>query len=207
MHNLGLILAESARHHDHLCPRQVLGARMGLYAGELLGFDLPRKDKRLLVIAESDGCAVDGITAATGCRVGNRTLRVVDFGKVAATFIDIHTETSIRIAPSQTARSLALEYSSNSSTRWEAMLSAYQVMPAVDLLVFQHVQLDTALARILSLPGKKVTCEVCGEEIMNEREVLKDDVILCRSCAGEGYYRILNVGTLDCEVRKSSLGW
>ncbi len=201
------ILRESSRYHDHLCPRQVLGARMGLYAGELLGFDLPRKDKRLLVIAESDGCAVDGITAATGCRVGNRTLRVVDFGKVAATFIDIHTETSIRIAPSQTARSLALEYSSNSSTRWEAMLSAYQVMPAVDLLVFQHVQLDTALARILSLPGKKVTCEVCGEEIMNEREVLKDDVIFCRSCAGEGYYRILNVGTLDCEVRKSSLGW
>ena len=201
------ILRESSRHHNHLCPRQVLGARMGLYAGELLGFDLPRKDKRLLVIAESDGCAVDGITAATGCRVGNRTLRVVDFGKVGATFIDIHTETSIRIAPSQTARSLALEYSSNSSTRWEAMLSAYQVMPAVDLLVFQHVQLDTALARILSLPGKKVTCEVCGEEIMNEREVLKDDMLLCRSCAGEGYYRILNVGTLDCEVRKSSLGW
>ena len=184
------ILRESSRHHNHLCPRQVLGARMGLYAGELLGFDLPRKDKRLLVIAESDGCAVDGITAATGCRVGNRTLRVVDFGKVAATFIDIHTETSIRIAPSQTARSLALEYSSNSSTRWEAMLSAYQVIPAVDLLVFQHVQLDTALARILSMPGKKVTCEICGEEIMNEREVLKDDMILCRSCAGEGYYRM-----------------
>ena len=201
------ILRESSRYHDHLCPRQVLGARMGLYVGELLGFDLPRKDKRLLVIAESDGCAVDGITAATGCRVGNRTLRVVDFGKVAATFIDIHTETSIRIAPSQKARSLALEYSSNPNTRWEAMLSAYQVIPAVDLLVFQHVQLDTPLARILSMPGKKVTCEVCGEEIMNEREVLKDDVILCRSCAGEGYYRILNVGTLDYEVRKSSLGW
>ncbi len=182
------MLRESSHHHDRLCPRQVLGARMGMYAVELLGLEIPCKDKRLLVIAETDGCAVDGITAATGCRVGNRTLRIVDFGKVAATFVDTHAETSIRIAPSPGSRSLAFEYSSNSSNRWEAMLSAYQVMPAEELLVFQHVQLDRPLSQILSMPGKKVTCEVCGEEVMNEREVLKDDMLLCLSCAGDGYY-------------------
>ena len=186
---LAEILCESSRHHDHLCPRQVLGVRMGLYAGELLGLQLPRADKRLLVIAETDGCALDGISAATGCRVGNRTLRVVDFGKVAATFVDVHTETCIRIAPSVQARSLALAYSPSSTSRWDAMLSAYQSMPVMDLLAFQQVQLDTPLAQILSVPGKKVQCEVCGEEIMNEREVLKNEMILCRSCAGDGYYR------------------
>ncbi len=186
---LAEILCKSSRHHAHLCPRQVLGVRMGLYAGELLGLQLPRADKRLLVIVETDGCAVDGISAATGCHVGNRTLRVVDFGKVAATFIDVRTETCIRIAPSVQARSLALAYSPDSANRWDAMLSAYQSMPVMDLLVFQHVQLDTPLAQILSAPGKKVKCAVCGEEIMNEREVLKDGMILCRSCAGEGYYR------------------
>src|SRR5512144_811516 len=104
MHTLDAILAESVKRHKHLCPRQVLGARMGLLAAELLGSELPRSDKRLLAIAETDGCTVDGLIAATGCRVGSRTLRILDFGKVAATFTDIYTETSLRITPSLQAR-------------------------------------------------------------------------------------------------------
>jgi len=99
MRSLELILQESAERHKHLCPRQVLGARMSLLAGEILGLELPRIDKRLLVIAEADGYTVDSIIAATGCHVGGRTLRILDFGKVAATFIDTHTEETIRIVP------------------------------------------------------------------------------------------------------------
>src|SRR5512141_3271663 len=99
MQSLESILRESAAGHKHLCPRQVLGARMSLLAGELLELELPRADKQLLVIAETDGCTVDGIIAATGCHVGSRTLRILDFGKVAATFIDTRTEYSIRILP------------------------------------------------------------------------------------------------------------
>lgn len=97
MDTLDRILQESAKRHRHLCPRQVLGARMALYAAELLRLELPRADKRLLVIAETDGCAVDGLIAATGCRVGSRTLRILDFGKVAATFTDTHTGRSVRV--------------------------------------------------------------------------------------------------------------
>lgn len=92
MHSLEVILRESVKQHKHLCPRQVLGARMSLLAEDVLGLQLPRTDKRLLVIAETDGCTVDGIIAATGCHVGGRTLRILDFGKVAATFIDTYTE-------------------------------------------------------------------------------------------------------------------
>lgn len=98
------ILPESTSRHRHLCPRQVLGARMALCAAAILGLDLPRADKRLLVIAETDGCTVDGIIAATACRVGSRTLRILDFGKVAATFTDTHADTSIRIRPAHNAR-------------------------------------------------------------------------------------------------------
>ncbi len=92
MQSLQMILHESAMRHKHLCPRQVLGARMSLLAEEVLGLELPRNDKRLLVITETDGCAVDGIIAATGCHVGGRTLRILDFGKVAAVFADTRTE-------------------------------------------------------------------------------------------------------------------
>ena len=67
MQPLESILYESAKCHKHLCPRQILGARMALLAGEVLGLELPRVDKRLLIIAETDGCTADGIIAATGC--------------------------------------------------------------------------------------------------------------------------------------------
>jgi len=191
MRTLEMILAESAERHKHLCPRQVLGARMGLFAADLLRIELPLTDKRLLVIAETDGCAVDGLIAATACRVGSRTLRILDFGKVAATFTDTCTETSIRIIPSRQARSLTLEYASNARNHWEAMLLGYQTMPASELFIVQHVQLDMPLSQIISKPGKKAICEICGEEIINGREKLEDGVIHCRGCAGECYYHTL----------------
>jgi formylmethanofuran dehydrogenase subunit E len=188
MHTLDSILTESAKRHKHLCPRQVLGARMGLFAAELLGIELPRSDKRLLVISETDGCAVDGLIAATGCRVGSRTLRILDFGKVAATFTDIYTETSIRIFPQREVRLVAANYAPNASSKWEAMLLGYQVMSMSDLFVVQRVKLNMPLSEIISRPGRKAICEICGEEIINGREVVNNGVVQCIACAGESYY-------------------
>jgi len=192
MQNLDSILSESAKRHKYLCPRQVLGARMGLFAAELLGIEVPRSDKRLLVISETDGCAVDGLIAATGCHVGSRTLRILDFGKVAATFTDISTEATIRIVPKPEARSRAAEHAPPlARNKWEAMLLGYQVMPLSDLFVVQRVKLDRPLSEIISRPRRKATCEVCQEEIINGREVLNNGVVLCRTCAGESYYNSL----------------
>lgn len=191
MQSLELILRESARRHRHLCPRQVLGARMGILAGEILKLELPRTDKKLLVIAETDGCTLDGIIAATGCHVGGRTLHILDFGKVAATFIDTSSEEAIRIAPSRQSRSLALDYAPLARNEWESMLLGYQVMPVEDLFCVQDVHLNMSLAEIMSKPGKKARCKICNEEIINGREVIHDGSILCRSCAGENYYQIL----------------
>ena len=183
------ILCESSSRHKHLCPRQVLGARMALYAAEILALDLPRKDKRLLVTTEVDGCAVDGLIAATGCRAGSRTLRIVDFGKVAATFTDTCTDTSIRIVPARDARTLAREFAPHARNRWEAMLAGYQVMPFGRLFQTQPVRLNMTISEIISKPGKQTFCNVCGEEVINGREVMKNGRISCRACAGEGYYQ------------------
>jgi formylmethanofuran dehydrogenase subunit E len=190
MDGLTEILRRSASRHRHLCPRQVLGARMGLLAGGILSIDLPRTDKRLLIIAETDGCAVDGIIAATGCTVGHRTLRIEDYGKIAATFVDTCTEEAIRIAPRREARTLALDYAPSARNRWAAMLLAYQAMPANDLFTIQAVQLTTPLAKIISLPGKKSVCDDCGEEIINGREIINAGAIFCQSCAGNAYYTV-----------------
>ena len=190
MKPLPQLLEESAALHHHLCPRQVLGVRMGMLAGELLGLELPQVDKRLLTIAETDGCAVDGISVATGCWVGRRTLRIEDFGKVAAVFIDTLTHEAVRIVPSRAARLLAADFAPQAENRWEAQLYGYQSMPAPDLLSIQPVQLLSSVEQIISSPGKKAVCDHCGEEINNEREVISNGAVLCRSCAGQAYYRL-----------------
>jgi formylmethanofuran dehydrogenase subunit E len=195
---LGPLLDESAMRHQHLCPRQVLGVRLGLAGLRDLGliddcyrprFD--NSDKRLLTIVETDGCGADGVGIATDCVVGRRTLRVLDYGKVAATLVDTATSRAVRLAPSARVRSLAAVHAPSTTSLWHSYLSAYQSMPDQELLRIQRVELTRSLAEILSKPGLRVLCDLCGEEIMNEREVKHDGTMLCRSCAGESYYRAL----------------
>lgn len=188
MKTLASLLDESAARHNHLCPRQVLGVRMGMLAGELLGLDLPQADKRLLAIVETDGCMVDGLSVATGCSIGHRTLRVEDYGKIAATFIDARSGDAIRIFPRKEARTLAVSLAPEARNRWQAQLLGYQRLPADALLAVQKVCLNVSIERLVSRPGAKAICQVCGEEINNEREILRKGLTLCRACAGESYY-------------------
>lgn len=182
------LLYASAILHQHLCPRQVLGVRMGLLGGRWLGLETPQTDKRLLTIVETDGCATDGIAVATGCWVGKRTMRVLDFGKVAATFVDTQTGRAVRVTPSAASRQRANDYAPEAGSRWEAYLLGYQRMPESELLVAREVQLTLSLEKLLSRDGYRVNCDRCGEEIINEREVKQGGLTLCRYCAGEQYY-------------------
>jgi len=190
MQPLSHLLDASAALHRHLCPRQVLGVRLGMFAGELLNLNLPQTDKRLYAIVETDGCAADGIAVATHCWVGRRTMRVEDYGKVAATFVDTTSGEAIRIAPRNGVRELARAYASEARNKWETQLLGYQRMPAADLFSVQSVQLKTPIEQIVSRAGKKVICDFCGEEILNEREIVREGATLCRACAGEGYFLI-----------------
>ena len=181
-------LEQTAALHDHLCPRQVLGVRIGIHAGELLGLPLPRRDKRILAFVETDGCFADGVSVATGCRMGRRTMRLMDYGKVAAVFIDTETEQAVRIAPTREAREGACLYAPDAPDRWHARRDAYQRMPTSELLDAKFVTLTFSLQDIISQPGLRVPCNMCGEEIMNVREVVVGGNVLCQWCAGEGYY-------------------
>lgn len=190
MQDLKNLLEQSAIHHyKHLCPRQVLGVRIGIYAGELLGLGLPQANNRLFAFVETDGCLIDGIVVATGCAVGHRTMRVMDYGKSAATFVDTLTDRALRISPTRESRKRASVYVPDAPDRWHAQLAAYQVMPASELFVAQVVTLTVSLKQIISQHGHRVVCERCGEDIINEREVRVDGEVLCYPCALGGYYQ------------------
>ncbi len=182
------LLEKSAKLHRHLCPRQVLGVRMGLAAGELLNIDLPQRSKQLYTITETDGCATDGISVATNCWIGGRNLWVEDFGKVAATFINSLTHEAIRIVPRPECRQQAFNYAQEASNRWEAQLTGYQRMPMDELFYMQPVKLIKPLEDWISQPWRKAICDGCAEEINNGREVRDNEMVLCRACAGEAYY-------------------
>ncbi len=189
MFDLQAILHSSAQRHNHLCPRQVLGARIGLAGATALGLDLPRQDKRLLIILETDGCFADGVEVATGCTIGHRTLRIEDYGKVAATFADVKTGQTVRVAPRLDVGARAYAYAPDEPRHYFAQLQAYQIMPETELLLIQAVQLTPSIKAIVSRAGLRVNCGECGEEIINERGILVAGQLRCRSCAGQGYYQ------------------
>ena len=217
-----LMDASSVR-HQHLCPRQVLGIRMGLLGLRELGFVdadyQPRfmngpsfmngarfvnAHKQLLTIVETDGCGADGIAVATDCFVGRRTLRVLDFGKLAATLVDTHSGRAVRVVPRRHVRRRVQAYALTAPSRWHAYLQGYQSMPDQELLQVQEVRLTQPIATILSRPNARVLCADCGEEIMNEREVQLGGRVLCRPCAGERYYVHLQPERADSSLADCS---
>ena len=186
--NLAQILESSMQDHDHLCPRQILGARIGMAGMKALNFMEPPKKKELLVISETDGCFVDGVIAATGCTVGHRTLRVEDYGKVAATFVNIGTGKAVRVAPVLDIRQKAYCYALGESRHYFAQMQAYQVMPDEVMFSLVEVNLSIPIKELISRPGVRTSCEICGEEIMNDRQVGYQGLVICRACALPAYY-------------------
>ena len=188
MTDLAQLLEATARRHRHLCPRQVLGVRVGLAGAAALGLDAPRADRRLLAIVETDGCFADGVEVATGATVGKRTLRVVDHGKIAATLADTATGAAVRVRPQDGVRERALAYAPGERRRYFAQLLGYQRMPDEELLWIEPVRLTPSLAQLLGRPGVRACCAVCGEDVINGREVRQGERVLCRGCAGDRYY-------------------
>lgn len=203
--NLQALLEKSAHDHHHLCPRQIIGVRMGLLGLQTLGYQAPPEKKFIYIISETDGCFVDGLTAATECSVGHRTMRIEDYGKVAAVFVDVVTGQAVRIAPALDVRQKAYAYAPGESRRYFAQMQAYQVMPDEEMFTVTPVLLNIPLEHIISRPGVRVNCNQCGEEIMNKREIKRDNLTLCCACAHGGYYQLAQIPSVLVRQTKTIL--
>lgn len=181
-------LAEQA--HGHLCAGQILGLRMALYAMNLLSLaDLAGADrKRLVTFVEIDRCAADAIPLVTGCRLGKRTLKFRDFGKVAATFCDLREDRAVRIAARESARDRARELYPTIESRNQQQMRAYRDMSDHDLFQIQWVRVALAPEDVPGYKAARVICAHCHEAVSFKREVFRDGLALCRACAGERYY-------------------
>jgi formylmethanofuran dehydrogenase subunit E len=193
MYSLNDYLREAEQAHGHLCAGQILGVRMAMFGLEKLGIDDPRgKDrKRLVTFVEIDRCATDAIGVVTGCRLGKRALKFRDWGKMAATFVDLSSGKAIRIAAKESSKALARAMHPEIENKNQQQMLAYREMPDEDLFATQWVKVALPAEEFPGYKSERIICANCGEGINFHREVLRDGRTLCRSCAGEGYYEVL----------------
>jgi formylmethanofuran dehydrogenase subunit E len=193
MLSLDEYLREAEQAHGHLCAGQVLGVRLAMLGIEKLGIEDPRdKDrKRLVTFVEIDRCATDAIVVVTGCRLGKRALKFRDWGKMAATFVDVSTGKAIRIAAKESSKALARSMHPEIESKNQQQMLAYREMPEADLFTTQWVKVELPAEEFPGYKGERIVCSECEEGINFRREVLRDGRVLCRACAGEKYYEPL----------------
>jgi formylmethanofuran dehydrogenase subunit E len=180
------LLAEAVSFHGHLCPGQVLGVRMTIAGCRETGFAQPRvAGKRLVVFVEIDRCATDAVQALTGVSLGKRTLKHLDWGKTAATFVDARSGRGVRVAARDDARELARLLVPGEPDPRRAQTAAYRVMPERSLLLVESVVVAPGW---LDRPRVRVRCAECREDVNYGREVVAGGRVLCGGCAGERYY-------------------
>ena len=193
MQSLDDLLHEAERTHGHLCAGQVLGVRMAMLGLEKLGIEDPRGKgrKRLVTFVEIDRCATDAIAVVTGCRLGKRALKFRDWGKMAATFVDVSTGKAIRIAAKESSKALARAMHPEIESKNQQQMQAYREMAEDDLFTKQWVKVELPAEEFPGYKGERIVCAECAEGINFRREVLRDGRVLCRACAGEKYYEAL----------------
>jgi len=176
--------------HGHLCAGQVLGVRLAMLGLKKLGIDNPQgKDrKRLVTFVEIDRCATDAVAVVTGCRLGKRALKFRDWGKMAATFVDVESGRAIRIAAKESSKALARTMHPEIESKNQQQMLAYREMPDEDLFAEQWVKVNLPPQEFPGYKGERIVCEACGEGINFQREIRREGKILCRACAGETYY-------------------
>ena len=185
------LLEQSAAAHGHLCPGQVVGVRMALLGCRLIGLDDPRSRdqiKKLLVYVEMDRCTADAVAYVTGVKLGRRSLKFMDYGIMAATFVNLETDRAFRIISTEESRDLCEIYAPEPEGKSQKQLMAYKRMPDSVLFRVQKVHVPI---REVDLPGptrQKITCTRCGQVVRDGRQMEQNGQLLCKPCAGNAYF-------------------
>src|SRR5580692_224395 len=185
MDSLDDLLVKAEVAHGHLCAGQILGVRMALLGLDRLAIADPRgaDRKRLVTYVEIDRCATDAIGLVTGCRLGKRALKFRDWGKMAATFVDLTSGRGVRIVALENSRELAKQLYPHVEPKSRQQMVAYRELSDAQLFREQWVRVNVDAAELPGTKGDRVVCPRCGEGVNFGRFVESDGQRLCLSCA------------------------
>ncbi len=186
------LLEKSTAIHGHLCAGQVIGVRMAMLGLVHIGIDQPRGQdrKKFYVLVEIDRCATDAIQTVTGCSLGKRSLKWLDYGIMAATFVNLEDGRAVRITAREEARELADRYCPEIKDKYRRQLEAYRILPDDQLFTVQSVKVTVPPEDLPGRPLRRVQCALCGDWVQDGREEARDGRLLCRPCALGRYYEV-----------------
>lgn len=166
--------------HGHLCMGQVLGARIGIKGMELAA---PASAKDIIVFVENDRCVADAVLVVSGTRVGRRTLKLRDYGRMAAVFWNVATNRAFRVRA---------RYDGPKVEGGEDALRALMDLPDEEMVGWREVRVSLPESEMPGHPKRIVPCACCGERVFDSKDLPGDDGPLCRACADGAYYQ--NIG-------------
>jgi formylmethanofuran dehydrogenase subunit E len=185
MDSLDELLLQAEAAHGHLCAGQILGVRMALLGLDRLGIADPYGSdrKRFVTYVEIDRCATDAIGLVTGCRMGRRALKFRDWGKMAATFVDLSSGRAVRMVALEDSRELARKLYPHEENKSRRQLQAYRELPDAQLFREQSVRVAIDPAELPGHSGERIICPRCGEGVNFGRFVVVNGESICLSCA------------------------
>lgn len=191
MKEFEVLLIGSANAHGHMCPGQVVGVRMAMLGCRLIGLDDPSnmpQIKKIIVYVEMDRCATDAISYVTGVKLGRRSLKYIDNGIMAATFVNLETQKAYRICSTEESRQIAVTYAPDIEDQGQQQLEGYKRMQDDELFTVEEVKVDVPACDMPGPTQFKAVCSRCKTVIRDKREVMKNNDILCKPCAFGTYY-------------------
>ena len=191
MENFETLLKGSAESHGHLCPGQVVGVRMAILGCKLIGLNDPKTPdqiKKIIIYVEIDRCATDAIAYVTGVKLGRRSLKFVDYGIMAATFVNLETGKAYRVVSTEESRDLVPSYAPEITGKGQQQLEAYKRMPDSVLFRVQEVRVPISESDLPGPTRHKAVCARCGQVVRDKREVIVEGVAVCQPCARGPYF-------------------
>lgn len=190
MESFEQLLEKSTKIHGHICAGQVIGVRMSMIGLRKIGIDDPKAQRKdFYVLVEIDRCATDAIQTVTGCSLGKRSLKWLDYGIMAATFVNLKTGTAVRITALEESRETSKKYCPEIGDKYKQQLEAYRIMPEAELFKVQAVSITVPEEDMPGRPKRRVQCEQCGDWVQDCREIIRDGKSLCKPCALGRYYK------------------
>jgi formylmethanofuran dehydrogenase subunit E len=187
--DLNECLEEAKIFHGHVCAGIMLGTRMSILGMKAVGINDPKGEdrKNIMVFVEMDRCATDAILSVTGCHPGKRSMKILDYGKMAATFINLKTAKAVRVAAKNTDGD---QVYTREMIEKNPHTIDYAKKPDEELFTVSEVNVEIKPEDMPGPPLRSVPCSSCGERVMDMKDVMKDGNILCRPCAEDNsYYR------------------
>lgn len=185
------LLEASVERHGHLCPGQVIGVRMAMLGCRLIDLDdpgSPDQVKKILVYVEMDRCTADAVALVTGAKLGRRSLKFMDYGIMAATFVNLESGEAYRILSTEESRYLVPHFAPEVAGKREQQLQGYWRMPDSVLFRVQEVCVSVPDADMPGPSRYKATCSRCGQVVRDHREVIRNRETLCKPCAQGAYF-------------------